>query len=294
MSERIIPDITVIIPVRGRAELLREAILSVLNGRALPAELIVVVDGTPGETVRETQAAREIFSDFGERRTLCRIIHGTVRGPAGARNAGIRVSRSPWLAFLDSDDLWTAEKLSRQWDFLSKRPHLHGCQTLEIWRKGDRLLSQPQHLRMRTGRFLKDSLHTCLISPSAVLLRRDCFDELGELDESFLVCEDFEFWLRYLSRHPLGLLEEPLVIKRSGSWPQQSARFHSLDRERIRAILKTVRAGRLRDDEVIHARLACRQKLEILRRGAIKRGRDHTLDDLQREIEVTFQNWNDF
>lgn len=288
MSQRIIPEITVIIPVRDRPRLLAEALRSVLAGRSLPAELIVVADGTPDETREDTRAARETFQGFKETRSHCQIIHGTVRGPAGARNAGIRRSRTPWLAFLDSDDLWTEEKLTRQWNFLQKRPHLRGCQTLEIWQKGDRLLSQPQHLRMITGRFLKESLHRCLISPSSVMLRRDCFDELGHLDESFLVCEDFEFWLRYLSRYPLGLVEEPLVIKRSGSWPQQSARFHSPDRERIRAILKTVNSGRLRNDEIEEAHQACLHKLEILLRGATKRGRDHTLDGLRQKIEAAF------
>ena len=44
------------------------------------------------------------------------------------------------------------------------------------------------------------SLELCLVSPSAVMLRRDLFERIGGFDENFPVCEDYDLWLRIAAR----------------------------------------------------------------------------------------------
>ena len=275
-------SVSVIIPTSGRPALIIEAIQSVCAGTVLPVEIIVVIDSTGPAREEETQAVQDV------KRALRRGVYQTDdqaldsmvtinqyytddQGPAAARNVGIEAARGEWLAFLDSDDLWQPEKLEKQLAYLHKRPHLKGCQTRELWIKDGRELNQPRHLQPRRGRFLKAAFRHCLISPSSVLMRRDCFDDLGKFDESYLACEDYEFWLRYLARHVMGLVDEPLTIKRSGGWPQQSKKFHSLDALRARAIQKTIENVALNDDELQAAHEARLEKLAIVEAGARKR-----------------------
>ena len=234
-----------------------------------------------------TADARAV-ADFRERHAPgLRLLFSEGAGAAGARNMGAKAATKPYLAFLDSDDLWHPDKLRRQWEYMRKRPHLAASQTGERWLKDGRDLKQPRRLRPRPGGFLRDAWRVCLISLSSTLIRRDTFFELGAFDESFPACEDFELWLRYLVRAPFGLIPEPLVTKRSGGWPQLSAR-HSLDGLRIRAILKTVRAHPLEIAERERARAACLEKLAILKQGSARRGDADRFAELERDMWAVF------
>ncbi len=283
--------VAAILPVSGRPAMLSEALHSITAGTGIPAEIVVVIDslekiGNPDElsAVKFGDSSEAVRSG----RIEYKIIHTSGLGPGPARNAGAAASHSSYLAFLDSDDLWNREKLEFQFEYLRKRPHLQAVCTRETWIKNGKLLTQPAHLQPLCGRFFKDSLSHCLISPSSLLISRQVFQEMDGYDPDFFVCEDFEFNLRYLSTRPIGLVPLDLTIKRSGDWPQLSAR-HSLDRERIRAILKTVKSSRMKEEERERAKIVCMEKLQILMTGAAKRGVDFAaLEELRNEIATVF------
>jgi glycosyltransferase involved in cell wall biosynthesis len=102
------PLVSVVIPTRDRAELLRAAVASALDQRGVEVELIVVDDGS-GAAAREEIAA---VAEADERIRLLRHEHSV--GVALARNAGVAAAHGEWIAFLDDDDLWSPEKLARQ------------------------------------------------------------------------------------------------------------------------------------------------------------------------------------
>ena len=268
--------VSAIIPVAGRTDLLVEATRSILAGKALPSETVIVLSGTALEQERSRQA----IATAPDLPNQVRIVTATGPGPAAARNCGVSFSDQPWTAFLDSDDLWTPDHLEQQWRYLERRPHLKACHTMERWVKNGRELPVPRHLQPRTGRFLCDSLQTCLISASSLLIQKQFLQELGGFDESFAVCEDFELWLRLLSRNPIGLVPQKLTVKRAGDWEQLSSSRHSLDRERIRAILKLYAVENWSEREREQARQAVSQKLRILARGARKHGSLAELRDI--------------
>ncbi len=99
--------------------------------------------------------------------------------------------------------------------------------------------------KKRAGDIFEPSLRTCLVSPSAVMMRVALFLEAGGFDEEFAACEDYDLWLRIVSRHHAGLLDEPLVTRRAGHPDQLSATIPALDRFRIRALLKLLSASGL-------------------------------------------------
>ncbi|MBI3396465.1 MAG: glycosyltransferase family 2 protein, partial [Spirochaetia bacterium] len=271
----------------GRPGLLSEAVDSVLKSSRLPCTLVVAVDST-GEAARmDEDAAREAFARYERLPVRCVVIQTGGQGPGPARNAGAALLTEPWIAFLDSDDLWLSDKLALQMEYLIRRPHLHAACTEEIWIKNGRTVKQPSRLRPRAGRFLHEAFQYNLLSLSTLVIRRSLFESLGGFDSDFFVCEDFEFWLRYMGHHHMGLVPQGLVVKRSGEWPQLS-HGHSLDKDRIRAILKAGRTGTLSPRARESAAQALLKKFRILRAGEEKYGQMPELEGLAAEARSVF------
>ncbi len=258
-----------VIPVSGRPELLKEALLSALNQTLPPAEIVTVIDSTGPERKKDLAAVQYIQHVFPESGIL--TVFSDALGPGPARNLGVSRCTSEWVAFLDSDDLWLPEKAETQMQYLAKRPFLHLCHTKEIWLKNGEKLSPPARLSPVYGRCLTDSFSACLISPSSAVIRRSVFLELGGFDPDFPVCEDYEFWIRFLSRYSAGFIPAPLTVKRSGNWPQLTSVNHSMDLYRAEALRKNAEAA-LWEPEIRKLALAeTDRKTEIVRSGRDKR-----------------------
>ncbi len=229
--------ISVIIPTYNRASFLREAMASVLAQDVLrrphsPAdiEVLVVDDGS-------ADATREVALSFGAIVRYQRLPH---RGVSAARNVGLRLARGEYIAFLDSDDLWQKEKLAVQLSFLRAFPEAMVCYTDEIWMKnGLRLNPQLKHQKF-SGWIFDKVLPLCLLSLSSCLFRRRVFEEVGDFDESFPVCEDYEFGIRLAWRYPIHLIRRALIIKRGGHPDQLSRQYWGMDRFRVKALEKAL------------------------------------------------------
>jgi len=257
-----LPQVSVIIPTYNRAVLLREAVASVQAQTYRDFEVLVVDDASTDKT-REALAAWPDVRVLGQARR---------RGVAAARNLGIAAARGRWLAFLDSDDLWRPEKLARQMAYLQKHPEISLCQTDETWVRRGVAVNKPAAHRKTAGRIFLPSLERCLISPSAVILHRRLLEAHGAFDEDLPAAEDYDLWLRLTWRYPVGLVDEPLVIKRGGH-PDQLSRQWGIDRFRIRALVKLLRDPDLPQDCAQAARRALAQKCGIYAQGCRKRGR---------------------
>ncbi len=94
--------VSVVIPTFNRSKLIGRAIESVLRQSAHPDQVIVIDDGSSDDT----EAVCRVYQDQIEYHRQSNA------GPSAARNTGIRLASHPWIAFLDSDDIWTLEHLS--------------------------------------------------------------------------------------------------------------------------------------------------------------------------------------
>jgi glycosyltransferase involved in cell wall biosynthesis len=256
--------VSVIIPAYNRAPWLGPAINSVLDQTFQDTEIIVVDDGS-------TDGTAVLLSGYGSK--IRPLYHNENRGVSAARNTGIRGSTGPLIAFLDSDDRWLPEKLAIQAGFFQDNPDAVACQTEEIWiRNGRRVNPGKRHLKP-TGDIFKPSLRLCLVSPSAVMLKRSLLEEVGLFDEGLPACEDYDLWLRIASRHPVHLIREYLVVKTGGHRDQLSARFRGMDRFRIQAIVKLLQAGTLNHLQTEAALKELKRKCLVYGNGCKKRGR---------------------
>ncbi len=257
------PQVSVIIPTYNRAAMVKEAIASVLAQSYADRELIVVDDGSTDET-------KAAVTSFLPQLTYVYQAH---RGVSAARNRGAAMARGEYLAFLDSDDLWLAGKLKRQIRFMTSHPEARICYTDEIWiRRGVRVNPMKKH-RKYSGMIFPQCLPLCIISPSSALFDRGLFDEAGRFDEALAVCEDYDLWLRIAARHPVYLVDEPLIVKRGGHDDQLSRSRTGQDLYRIAALEKLLQGDMLSPDQRALAVHELVRKCSIYASGCMKRGR---------------------
>ena len=256
------PQVSVIIPTYNRGRVIKEAIDSVLAQDYTEFELIVVDDGSTDHT-------SDVLDSY---RNVIKVLSQKNRGVSAARNRGIAEASGKFIAFLDSDDLWLPHKLSTQVEFFNKTPDALICQTEEVWiRNGLRANPKKRH-KKPSGMIFKLSLELCLVSPSAVMIKRSLFDRVGEFDETLPACEDYDLWLRISSRFPIYLIDTLLIIKRGGHDDQLSSRA-GLDKFRIKAIEKIIKSKLLSDDQHQAAVKTLKKKCDIYAAGCRKRGR---------------------
>ncbi len=244
------------------------------DGTAAYLQTVIARSPAPrGGTTKQSQTKIASPTSGGLATTSIRYIFQPNQGPAAARNAGILQARGEFVAFLDSDDEWLPGKLEAQLRYFRENPDSLICQTEEIWiRKGKRVNPMKKH-KKEGGWIFERSLELCLVSPSAVMVRRKFFDEVGLFDESFPACEDYELWLRASARFPIGLVEKPYVNRYGGHPDQRSREFPVMDGFRIQALQKILESGVLNPGQKEAALRELRRKCEIVSKGALKRGK---------------------
>jgi glycosyltransferase involved in cell wall biosynthesis len=173
------PAVSVVVPVYNVARFLGQAIESVLAQRHPALEILVVDDGSTDQT---PGVARAIAGPI-------RYIRQENRGPAAARNAGIRLARAEVLAFVDADDLWPAGKLDRQLPVLASGSPV------------DIVMGYTQPMIM-TRPFEDVPALQAILSPrltlsvGASLYRRSVFERFGAFDEAIRMADDLDWLLR--------------------------------------------------------------------------------------------------
>ncbi|MCG8413964.1 MAG: glycosyltransferase family 2 protein [Pseudomonadales bacterium] len=253
--------VAVIIPTYNRKHTLARAIDSVLNQTQRPQEIVVVDDGS-----------RDGSGDFiTARYPQIKLLQQENAGVSAARNFGIAESEAPWLAFLDSDDEWLPTKLAEQFQVIANDIDAAIVHCDEIWiRNGSRVNPMLKHQK-RGGDIFAQCLTLCAISPSAVILRRSLLQEWGGFDDNLPACEDYDLWLRLCSRLPVHYIDKHLLRKYGGHEDQLSQKHWGMDRFRVAALAKLLRAGDLTPEQEAMARDTLLEKCRVLQLGAKKR-----------------------
>jgi glycosyltransferase involved in cell wall biosynthesis len=195
--------VSVLIPVYNGAEFVSTAISSALNQRNIEVEVIVIDDGS-------TDATPAVLASFGDR---IRVLRQSNAGHVKARNNGAKIAQGDWLAFLDADDDWLPDKLAKQ---LARVEGSIGMVYTERMNFGetDRVTgNQSDTQELLDGDIFEQLLvQGNFVTVSSVIIRKSIYEQLGGFEESLLVCEDWDMWLRYTAQGGLvGVVREPLT-----------------------------------------------------------------------------------
>lgn len=196
--------VSVIVPAFNAAPYLKETLDSVFAQTRVPAEVIVVDDGSTDNTC-------EIARSYGPRVRLLQRHQG---GAAAARNLGASQSSGEWLAFLDADDVWVPTKLERQLALVDEATGLVYCDRMNIGVTDGLPERQSDIQPLFDGDVFVDLLiKGNVITTSGVLLRADIFRELGGFDHDarLLPAEDWDLWLRVAARYRVRACRETLI-----------------------------------------------------------------------------------
>jgi glycosyltransferase involved in cell wall biosynthesis len=178
------PEVSIVIPTRDRARLLRRALGGALGQRDVDVEVIVVDDGSA-----------EPVESVGDPRV--RIVRQEEsRGVACARNTGIAAARGRWVAFLDDDDLWAPRKLRLQLDAAETKgvSFVFGAgvmvdEKLRVLRTFEP--PDPECLAETLG-----SVNAIPFGCSNVVARADLLRSVRGFDEHLFQLADWDLWYR--------------------------------------------------------------------------------------------------
>lgn len=190
------PTFSVVIPSYNQADFLKVALESVLVQTYQDFEIVIVNNYSTDNTL-------DVIRKFDDSRI--RTIDYRNNGIIGAaRNVGIKASKAPWIAFLDSDDSWSSQKLEKVAQTIQATPGVgllcHNQQTVREGRLGKTArFGPPANFRGSVGDYLM-KVGNCLCTSSTVVARTH-LEEVGNFteDPSLVTVEDYDLWIK-LSR----------------------------------------------------------------------------------------------
>lgn len=194
--------VSVIIPVYNGARYLGAALTSVYQQAYQPLEIIVVDDGSTDDTAA-------VSHQSAQSATPLHYVYQLNAGPAVARNRGVALAQGDLLAFLDADDWWHPEKLQRQVALMAQQPALgYVLSHMHVQQEADALWP----VALNRAHYQNDP--PCVL-PTALLVRRTIFQQIGAFDERYRYSDDADWFLRAKDAGvPMAIVPEVLIYKR--------------------------------------------------------------------------------
>lgn len=235
------PLISVVVTTYNRRELLKETIDSILNQTYKNIEVIIIDNFSEDGT-------REYIEELNDSRiTYFRNANNGII--AVNRNFGIQKAKGTFIAFCDDDDIWLPRKLELQLDFIQKNKLGLTFGFAEILGSIDTpsLLYPPKEsLAIEDfASLLPGNRITC----STVLVKKECFDQVGCFDENplFRAIEDFDLWLR-ISRHYKIKCTPEVVCKYRVHSNNVSGNNAAKEKEKLLQIIEKVEKNKWADE----------------------------------------------
>ena len=183
-------QVTVVMPVFNGSDQVEAAVRSALDQEGLELLVLIIDDGSTDDTVDVLKSLKQQFPgriDFIEKEN---------GGPAAARNLGVQRATTEWIAFLDHDDTWHADKLQKQLAAAAE------CQA-DLVVTGCRNFGETENVaeqrhapdREQLGNPFRCLLFGNYFTLSTVVVKRSHVVDVGLFDERWKGVEDWDLWL---------------------------------------------------------------------------------------------------
>ncbi|MBC7451834.1 MAG: glycosyltransferase family 2 protein, partial [Cytophagales bacterium] len=182
-------SISVIIPVKNRADLISDTLNSILNQSRPPHEIILVDDAS-------TDTLKQVIEPYGERITY---LKSRGQGPGAARNTGLAHARGEYIQFFDSDDIMSVNKLEVQASLLENNsdagfvygPYVAAREVEHQWFASDVIMQYFPLSQRPLQHMIAEGW--CAITQSC-LFDRKVIEKAGLWREDLMTHEDKEYW----------------------------------------------------------------------------------------------------
>lgn len=195
--------VSIVIPTYNRSEFISDALHSVFQQTHQNLECIVIDGGS-------TDGTREILQEFQDDRLRLRF-REQPHGVASARNVGIESSGGEYIVFLDDDDKLFSNAVETLVETIDAQPlECAGIFAAQRYldRYGDSHIQEVPHGRVEEYEDVSISGFSC------TLIRKEVFDSIGNIDETFPACEDSDLWIRIFSKYFMIGVNEILYERR--------------------------------------------------------------------------------
>jgi len=230
------PLVSVVLTSYNHAPYLPQAIESALGQTLGDTEIVAIDDAS-------TDGSVDVLQRYADRLRV--VLHETNQGTYATLNEGIALTSAPYIAILNSDDVWLPDKLRQQVAVIERDPRIGLVHTgfRVIDAEGKPVAGNPLGVRFHPnpqGDLLAELLTRNLFITSSVLFRRECIERCGRFEESLFGMGDWDLWLRIAEHYTIGYVPEPLTLYRihGQNTMYQSARMCADDlwihEERIR------------------------------------------------------------
>lgn len=245
--------VSVIIPMYNSEKTITHVLESVRKQTVVDCikEIIIVNDGSTDNSEYIVNSYTKYYENLP-----IRLITQENGGVSKARNAGLKIATGKYIALLDSDDVWTKNKLERQLNILEKNPQIYflgaGVNNLELrlyfWKKVKGLYkAKPRDVCWKT-----------FPATSTVVFRRDCLKEVGYFDETRRYGEDLQFFQKFFKNYNYYYLAESLE--------QMAIHKVFYGEKGLTSNLKEMHEGRQRDlDELYEMRMISKNYYNLMK-----------------------------
>ena len=208
------PLVSVVIATYNMALYLPLAVRSALEQTYKNIEVLIVDDGSTDDT---RSAVAPLLLD-----PRVRYLVQENRGQAAAKNHGVRDSSGAYVAFLDADDLWAPEKLALQLPLFARSQELGIVHSrLAYIDETGRQLGVADNELFR-GRVTGPLLIQNFIGFGTSVVRRECFQRMGNFKENIRMGIDYDLWLRFSTQYEFDYVDRPLLYYRTWSGQMSS------------------------------------------------------------------------
>lgn len=201
--------VSVIIPAYNAEKFIRQCTQSVLVQTYGNLEVIIINDGSNDSTEK---IVKELMKLDGR----VRLVSIENSGRAAARNRGIEIASGNWLAFLDADDYWRADKLEIQLDIaLKENSDLVYSNRTWVDEKGN-VQDAAAMENLPVGNIYPALIEGNYLCTSTVLVKVESVRAVGGFNESetFKNCQDYDLWIRLSFRAKFSASRDALVFYR--------------------------------------------------------------------------------
>lgn len=201
------PLVSIIMPAYNAEKTIKESIESVLTQTYQNWELLIVNDGSKDNT-------SSVVSSYDDVRI--KLIEQVNGGVANARNNGLQKAQGEYIAFLDSDDLWTIDKLEKQINYFQENIEVGLVYTDRkcFFENVDKAFDCEYKESIDIDDNYLRLLIYDYIATLTVMIKREVIVNVGLFDKELFGTEDWDLWIRIAKKYKIGHLKERLAYYR--------------------------------------------------------------------------------